>query len=322
MKKEIISLVAAVLIVVGLGLAVYLKVISMSDVGVAATWVVIGSIAWLIWWGWGEHIERLARGRRGPEPPLHVQITNLPTISVPVLALTPLPNHKGYPRQEPKLVELANGQCAIDFPSLPGSDPESKLLTESQIISRVLFEATVSQSQKETELIELIIKFGVIRVRCVTGNALNCKVEAKIRIIEKLGKTLNGGWFGIGYINWFSLSKKRELRSKYPSPEDLKELKFNHPEINKCFLNSVENLHENEERDLLLFYMIKDDPLLNIYSCTDTGDLIASALFDEKVKFEIELSVTAQNYPKTTFRYIVTAKWDDYQIQQVDTQKQ
>ena len=84
--------------------------------------------------------------------------------------------------------------------------------------------------------------------------------------------------------------------------------------LNKYLKNTFENLHSNEEKDLLIFYMIKD--MTPVFLCTDSeGGAVGYAVEDKPVKFEIELSITAEKYPKTTFRYLVSAKWDDYQIQ-------
>lgn len=204
---------------------------------------------------------------------------------VPELTLTPLPHHTGYM-----------------LPTADLSSPDARFLNESQKIELYILPKFGEPPSKE-----LIAKFGVIRVHCIHGEAIGCRVQARVNLVEQLGKQQNAYWLDSGFSNWFSMAKKMEVIRDFNM--DKKGFGF------ETFLvNTVEDIHYTEEKDLLLFYMIKG--IDRIFLCTDTNEPIAF-VDNRPAKFEVELSITAQKYPKTVFKYLVTAKWDDYQIQQL-----
>jgi hypothetical protein len=314
-KRETVSIIAVLVLAIVGYQSLHQGAFSLSDVGAALAATLITIMLGCLWWGWKDRIERFFRSGTPPVDP--VNVINRPiTPPVPILTLAPLTHYKGCPRpKEAELVEMANTMTKVDFPIPENSTSEMRFLAESQMTYVIYIGANVTQ--RTTEMDELIIKFGVIRVHCARGDALDCRVKARARVTERLGKQIDVGWTDIGYISWFSLAKKRELvQHVATNPEDLKRLKFNSFEINAYYVNTTENIYSNDERDLLLFYMIKDDPFAQVFTCTDIGDPI-SLTFNQQIKFEIELSITARNYPKNIFRYYVTAKWDDYQIQPI-----
>ena len=159
---------------------------------------------------------------------------------------------------------------------------------------------------------ELIVKFGVIRVHCVSDEAIGCRAEARIKRIEEFGRRVEDRFRPVGYLNWYSVAKKSEVIRNLEAID--KERGYG---LNEYLRNTVEDLHTGDEKDLLAFYVIKDMP--NVYLCTDALLQNAGMLANSKpVKFELEMSLTAQRYPRTPIRYMVTVKaFDEYLVEQI-----
>jgi len=254
----------------------------------------------LLVWGFKDQIEAVLKGK--PEPQ-KVEVVNLPR-DMPVLTLTPLPHYRGYmlpPEYETK--DIGNGVHRSTMKPQLNTTVEARLMSSSQHIQ--IFSGPLTGPYKE-----LIVKFGVIRVHCIGGDAIGCKVEAKVNLIEQFGKPYHKTWYNVGYVNWFSLALRNEFIHFFEGEEKPKGMG-----LNQYLKNTVEDLHYDEEKDLLLFYMIKD--MTPVFLCTDAeGAPVGYAVEDKPVRFEIELSIRAEKYPRTTFRYLVSAKWDNYEIQQ------
>ena len=100
---------------------------------------------------------------------------------------------------------------------------------------------------------QLNARFGIIRFRNTGVDAIGCCVEAKY-----LANIVNSNekiWINEGHLNWFSQSK----RSKISEVKDIFEL-------HKIFENTVENIHQNEEKDLQVCYSTDGR---NVILCSD-----------------------------------------------------
>ncbi|MGI0014592.1 MAG: hypothetical protein ACREBU_14295, partial [Nitrososphaera sp.] len=225
----------------------------------------------------------------------------------PVLELRPLPHYKGHslPLQV-ETRELGDGKKESTATNVGASTPEYGLLEISQ-----RFEAWKGQIDKPMS--ELIIKCGVIRVKCVSGDAINCKAELKSRLVRLDGQIYPSNWLEVGYCNWFSVAIKADvLQNKL---DDI--LPAKHLGINKFLKNPTMDLHQGDERDLLLFYMTKDLP--NVFLCTDVEGAHAGSIFSpgQTLQFELEIGITAQRYPRNTWRYLITiSDFDDFKIEE------
>ena len=311
MRKEIVSTIVITIIAIGQIYIIYSGAVELANqVITAAIWTADGIILGLFLWGWGDHILRW-----------------LKIIGGPALTLTPLKHYKGYfiPPNEPmpprkdETAELEKVLVRVTKENFTTSEVEQ--LSGSQILQICPTRIKIKISDPRAEEIrvvegsienqELLIKFGVIRVCCIKEEALNCKVQMRVHLVEELGEAIVTDWRYVGYVNWYSAAKKEELVVNY-----FKSLKAAISSGLKTYLlNTSEDIHNNEEKDLLLFYMKKDNP--TVTACTDLESPVGNARDNHPLKFEVELSVTAQKYPRTTFKYLVTAKWDDYQIQQI-----
>ena len=224
-----------------------------------------------------------------------------------VLSLRPLPHYKGYAL--PLKVEVKpnpDGTKTATATNMGPSMPEANLLEPSQ-----KFE--VMKGPIDQPMQELIAKFGVIRVQCVNGDALDCRAEAKVRIIEMYGQVHATNWIQAGYLNWYSTEMKSDLlRNKFDEIYPVK-----HLGLNKYLRNISVDIHQGDQKDLLVFYMIKDLP--NVFICSSVESAHAGSIFGsgQTLKFEIEIGMTARTYPRSTHNYFVTIEqFDDYEIEQ------
>ena len=200
-----------------------------------------------------------------------------------VLSLRPLPHYKGYglpPKVEVK--DLGDGMKSASATVMGGSTPEYNLLESSQKLES--YKGPIDQPMQE-----LMAKFGVIRVQCVSGDALDCRADARVRIIEIYGQVHPTNWIQAGYLNWFSIENKTSIqRDKFDEIYPAK-----HLGLNKYLRNISMDLHQGDEKDLLVFYMIKDLP--NVYLCSSVESAQAGNIFGsgQTLRFEIEIGMTS-----------------------------
>ena len=264
------------------------------DEGVGIFYVIF-SVAYIIW--------RQTRGGKTSEPPIKVEF-KLPDPS-PVLDLRPLPHYKGYMLPlKVEVKDLGDGKKEATATNVGASAPEYGLIESSQILQ-------VAKGPIDQTMNEILAKFGVVRVHCVSGDAFGCRAEAKVRIVQMYGQMHPTNWLDVGYLDWFSMAIKRDIQQNrldeiYPAK---------HLGMNKYLQNSSIDLHQGDEKDLLIFYMIKDIP--NVFLCTDVESAQAGHIFSpgQTLKFEIEVGLTAQRYPKDIWRYMVTINdFDDFNM--------
>ena len=146
--------------------------------------------------------------------------------------------------------------------------------------------ASTSTGQKS-----LTALFGVIRVRAIGGDAIECRVASRVKIQDF--------WLDSGNLNWYSPSLIRNL----PTIPD-----FQVHELNRYLANSSEHIVKDESKDLLVFYMSQGSPA--VWVCSDIAHSIAGNVQnDQPLHFQIELSMTAQHEPKIVAVFDVEATW-------------
>lgn len=155
---------------------------------------------------------------------------------------------------------------------------------------------------------EYIAKFGVLRVKALKGNAYDCHATARIKVTHELGKPHPHKWEDVGTLNWFSATRREKLDGKFDRLADLKDYG-----LNKYLRNETVDILENNEKDLLVVYMIKGTPKVFICNNGDTR-VIGWVEPNKFLEFILELSLSAQNYPSTTHQYVVRVLWDDYKF--------
>jgi len=305
--REILSVIGAIVVIIVLAALLSRGVIVLSDVSAALAAVLVAAIFGILGWGFEPRIKQIVRGKSGEtkEKPIQVEV-KYPEPS-PVLDLRPLPHYKGYglPLKVEILPDLPDGQHQATATNVGASTAEYNLLEISQKLEA--WKGSINQPMNE-----LIVKFGVIRVHCISGDALNCRAQVKVRIIEMYGQIRPTNFVDWGYLNWFSVAIKRDIQQNkfdeiYPAK---------HLGLNKYLKNTSVDLHEGDEKDLLVFYMIKDLP--NVFLCTDIETAHAGSVFSsgQTLKFEVEIGLTAQRYPKNIWTFFVTVEdFDDFKIE-------
>jgi hypothetical protein len=154
---------------------------------------------------------------------------------------------------------------------------------------------------------EIIAKFGVIRVTGISGDALGCRLEARIRKTKEFGKLIFApNWYLAGYLKWYLPNDPNNVEKHFDDIYQRREWG-----LNDYLGKTNEDIHPGDEKCLRVFYMMKD--IRTVFLCTDV-DMVNAGICteDNPVEFELEVTVTAQHYSKTTNRFLVTAKWDDF----------
>jgi hypothetical protein len=334
-RREIASIIFAVA-AFPVDYLVYTMLPSISTIAIAIATIVLLAIATVIWFS-GKKEE----GRKPDPTTISVEVT-LPNLVVPkppaksakktlttvpvrqgtvVLNLEPLPHYRGY-TLPPNRIKLLPGvplalQGVDKQKAAPReySHPNGRFLAESQFMTRYYippfrFSATAL----------LIAKFGVIRVHSLVGDAIKCKAEIRLRVVETKGKVVGDDWHSIGFANWYSpeLSQKFSLSAIDDiRAGKLRELRLALGRgINSYLFNKEEDITQGQHKDLLLFYMLKDNP--SVFMCTSL-DYAPTGIVQNghPVKFEVELTLSGQGYSASIWNYRVTALWDDYTIVKV-----
>lgn len=246
----------------------------------------------------------LLQTKKEETPPIQVEVKYLEV--QPVLDLRPLPHYKGYSLPlKVEVKDLGGGTKTATATNVGASTAEYNLLEISQKLE--IMKGPIDEPMKE-----LIAKFGVVRVRCISGDAVGCKAQAKVRIIEMYGQVHPTNFVDWGYLNWFSVAIKRDIQTnKFDEIYPVK-----HLGLNKHLKNVSMDLHQGDEKDLLVYYMIKDVP--NVFICSDVQMAQAGSVFSrgQTLKFEIEIGLTAERYPKNTWSYFVTiTDFDEFKME-------
>jgi hypothetical protein len=138
--------------------------------------------------------------------------------------------------------------------------------------------------------------FGVIRVHAVGGDAIGCRVAAKLKMVDT--------WLDSGNLNWYSPSLIRNLTT-LPDFELLR--------LSTYLTNITEHIPKDDTKDLLVFYMLQNGPGVSL--CSDmTHSFAGNIQNDRPLRFQLEISVTAQHQPKVVTLFDIEAIWGRFLI--------
>jgi hypothetical protein len=252
-----------------------------------------------------------------PEKPAKMEVEfKYPEPQKANLDVQALKHYKGYalPDKIEILPDLSDGQHQFKGTSMGASTPLEEYGRLSQSQKLEVHQYTVDSTSKSAIIKELIAKFGVVRVYCISGDVSECRAEVKYRIAEIYGRPRSSPMVYGGVLNWFDLNAKRDIQNNMESV-----LQERGQGINKYLHNATETLHEGDERDLLVFYMIKDIP--SVFLCSDVlgqGSNLGTLPQGQRIKFELEISLAGQGYPKTIWHFLATVhEWDDFALQRI-----
>jgi hypothetical protein len=138
--------------------------------------------------------------------------------------------------------------------------------------------------------------FGVIRVRAVGGDAIECRAASKLKMQDT--------WFDTGNLNWYSPSLIRNLTT-IPDFELLR--------LSAYLTNITEHIPKDDTKDLLAFYMLQNGS--GVFLCSDmTHSFAGNVQSDQPLRFQLEISITAQHQPKVVTLFDVEAAWKRFLI--------
>jgi hypothetical protein len=268
-------------------------------------------VVWAAGWGFGPRSNRwMARhgidaGNAGGKP---------------VLTIVPLPHRKGF--------EIAPSKFRVDgnqrFFHLSGRGPLTNEEWEETCGSQtwqvgVPMVDTVNGSRdgsatvRRSQIRELRYKFGVVRLRASGGVAIGCRVTATVREVTGKGRSqVIGPPRSLGVLTWYStgmgqkvLGDMRASREILANPAD-----GINDHIERAGEKTV-RLNPETERDLQVFYMRAGYPA--VFLCGESVGVRAGESENNRVvRFQIDLSMSAENCAEQTRRYLVTARWDDF----------
>ncbi|TMI15265.1 hypothetical protein E6H35_02765 [Candidatus Bathyarchaeota archaeon] len=138
--------------------------------------------------------------------------------------------------------------------------------------------------------------FGVIRAHAIGGDAIGCRASAKLKMHDI--------WLDSGNLNWYSSSLIRNLTT-LPDFELLR--------LSTYLTNITEHIPKDDAKDLLVFYMLQNGS--GVFLCSDmTHSFAGNVQNDQPLRFQLEISITAQHQPKVVTFFDVEATWGRFLI--------
>jgi hypothetical protein len=229
-----------------------------------------------------------------------------------LIDFTPLPHFKGYilPPIVERLPDLPDGQHQAKMTVAEPSSPDRGRLAKSQVI-----DAYWNINPDDLSSIkELIAKFGVIRVTAREKQMTDISAELKVVMVKDIihPNPMSYNIMNFGYLNWFSIDLKNKILQDQSVLSDID--KNRGMGLNKYLLNPKETIHKDESKDLLIFYMVKDIPAVFLCAGSTTSNL-GIPQEGKPVEFQFEISITADDFPKTTWSFKASAEWDDFKVE-------
>lgn len=221
--------------------------------------------------------------------------------------LTVLPDYSGelVGPSPPNVVTNPNGtKTASMVNDLRATTPEFRRLARSQ-------QWWAGYGPADQPMRTVFAKFGVIRVRATGGAALSCHAEVSYRVARPPNPEPSGRLVPEGHLNWWSPEKKTESQSHAEEIE-----KSGGSAMNTYLRNPTVDISENEEKDLLVTFMLKGSP--SVFLCLDSGPgSMGYPMSSSPLTFEVELGLAAKNVPRSPFRFLVTTRWDYCKIEKL-----
>lgn len=146
----------------------------------------------------------------------------------------------------------------------------------------------------------LTARFGVLKVKVVKGEILNCVAEVNYKpsFFQPNGDKIDSKYRNAGRLNWYSVSKFDNIMN---SPD------FQPYRLNTYLLNPVINLHEGEEKELLVCYVIDSISTNTVNLCTESESAGAAQFNKEgKANFQVEIYIVGNGYSKKSWYFDIT----------------
>lgn len=227
------------------------------------------------------------------------------------LKISVLPFYKGYPTPPSPGVKKVNPDGSTTVTVMNDSratTSQVQYLAPSQLF--VLWKGEVGSNMSE-----FVAKFGVIRFEVIKGYVKGCRVGVKYREIKEMNDASVSKWSDGGYLNWFSPMIKQGLIKCNLFEKMLNGMILNG--INSCLKNEAMDLFQGEEKDLLLFYVIRGSPMVYLCSTLDNCVIGYAAVESMPLKFELKLTIVGENLLTVVRVFKISAVWDDFKIEEM-----
>jgi hypothetical protein len=189
----------------------------------------------------------------------------------------------------------------LDFQPLPDIEITSTV-SDSRIIRG-------SWGHVDGPRIEYLARFGVIRVRALSGTVLDCQVSARVRRTHMRSEPISAAWDDYGHLNWFAEERRETFEGRY---DQLEETKW--AGLNMYLRNISTDILEGHESDLLVFYMIQGAQ--QVFLCNEGSTTVLDFLSEHQfTRFALDLTVSGRGYAQRTFRYVANVSWDRFSIE-------
>lgn len=160
--------------------------------------------------------------------------------------------------------------------------------------------------------VEYVARFGVIRVRSITGSVLDCRVRARIKKTYMRSNPVSDAWQDYRCLNWFLEERREAFEGRY---DHLDETKW--AGLNTYLHNTSTDISEGHDGDLLVFYMIRGAE--QVFLCNEGSTTVLDFLREhEFTRFLLELSVTGRGYAGNIMQYMVNVSWDRFSVEPIN----
>lgn len=161
----------------------------------------------------------------------------------------------------------------------------------------------------------LTARFGVLKVKVIKGEILNCVAEVNYKpsFFQSNGDKIDFKYRNGGRLNWYSVSKFDNIMN---APD------FQPYKLNTYLLNPVIDLHEGEEKELLVCYVIDSISTNTVSLCTESESTGAANFNKEgKANFQVEICIVGNGYPKKSWYFDITIDKTSIIINQIESYK-
>ncbi len=150
------------------------------------------------------------------------------------------------------------------------------------------------------ETVNLTARFGVLKVKVIKGEVLNCTAEINYKpsFFNPNGDKIDLRFRNGGRLNWYSVSKFDNI-GRVPDFQPYK--------LNNYLCNPIIDLHDGEEKELLVCYVI-DSISTNVVNLCTESESTGVAQFDKggKANFQVEICIVGNGYPKKSWYFDIT----------------
>ena len=245
----------------------------------------------------------------------------------PTVSVTVLPYKRGFHLLKPSITTpYVPGPVIVRLSGPPYTHPEADEAKGSQLWDgflqfppQVVIKDAKPGDKIQLTFVPLVVKFGVLRVSCLKGDAVGLHASMRYRSPNVDGAWTTGpeGWRALGRLGWYEEGAREKVLGEFRY-----RVHENWPEgINAYLRNPKIDLNEGESADLQLCYnRIDADPDRGdhrVFLCGEARGAVAGEYrAGAPVRFELEVSIAGQRLPRRLRYYRCAVAWDSFRIEE------